>query len=69
MSVRPHGVDHHNARLDPMKVRAIRGMSDRPYRYLAELFGVSIGTISNVINEKIWKSVTAEAPSVGEPRD
>ena len=53
-----------NAILTPEDVPKIRGMFDsgRPCREIAEIFGVSYGTIRCVGRRKSWKSVPEVAP-------
>jgi len=52
------GEQQHAAKLNVQKVREIRELAETmPLKLLAERFGVSGGTISQVVNRKTWKHV------------
>ena len=51
----PAGVEHHDAKLDPDKVRAIRS-SNETQVVLSRRYGVSTTTIRRIKQRKIWKS-------------
>ena len=51
--VAPVGLDHHQHKLTPTKVRAIRKSKMR-MAVLAKKYGVNRGTIHDVINRKTW---------------
>lgn len=53
------GSKNHNAVLDEMTVKLIL-QSDMPNDYLAELYGVSETTISDIKSRKTWKHVQVE---------
>jgi len=48
------GTKHHKNKLTEEQVREIRRRGTENQRILAEEFGVSYVTISNIINKKIW---------------
>lgn len=51
-----HGIEHHNAKLDDEKVRAIRS-SSLSIASLAKIYSVSEATISSVLKRETWKHV------------
>jgi hypothetical protein len=50
------GSRHHQAKLAPEQVRAIRGSNEKR-RVLAAKYGVSLSTICLIINLKLWKNI------------
>ena len=53
------GASHHNAKLDPEKVRAIRLMRARGaiLRDISAAYGVSIPVVHSVVNRRTWGDV------------
>src|SRR5699024_8859270 len=58
------GEDHGNAKLRNAEAVEIF-MSSLPRRVLAERFGVSVSTVRNIQNRKIWKHITKGLKKIG----
>ncbi len=57
----PHGMRHHQGKLDPPRVRGIRALFALgcfSQSELGRLYGVTQGTIHDVVTNYIWKRVT-----------
>lgn len=55
----PKGEAHHNARLTPATVRAIRFKRSQGFRIkeIAAVFGLTPGHTSNIANRRLWAHV------------